>query len=220
MSDMTRAVLFVNGEVKDFSRVRSILHPTDVLIAVDGGVNIPQALGLIPHWLIGDLDSISEQAIQELRNANVQIRRYPTEKNETDLELAVLHAMELGHTSVLLVGILGGRTDHALANLFLLEDPRFRNLELWADDGEVQIHLVVDTLTLHGSPGDLVSLIPLSDQAETVTTYLLKYPLLAETLVRWRTRGISNEMLNDTAIIKVGSGSLLCIHTRNNKEKE
>ena len=220
MSENRRAVLFINGDVPDVSPLRSMLRADDLLIAVDGGYKILHLLDMSPHWLIGDLDSVSQSAIRSMRSSGVKIQQFPAEKDETDLELAVLHALGLGCKSILLVGMLGGRIDHILGNIHLLEDPRFAHLELRADDGFTEICLVNEMLTLNGTSGDLVSLIPLSETVQGVTTYKLKYPLLAETLNRWQTRGISNEMLDDSALVKVEQGSLICIHIRVSKEIE
>ena len=70
--------------------VKQHLRPDDWLIAADGGLNVMKSIGLLPHLLIGDLDSVSLSDVGELQAAGVEIRQYPVEKDETDLELALL----------------------------------------------------------------------------------------------------------------------------------
>ncbi|MCX8026222.1 MAG: thiamine diphosphokinase, partial [Thermanaerothrix sp.] len=91
-----RAVIFANGELADGEAVRSWLRPTDYLIAADGGLRHVQALGLQPHLVIGDLDSLSAEQVTALQTAGVQIERHPAEKDETDLELAIQYALRQG----------------------------------------------------------------------------------------------------------------------------
>jgi thiamine pyrophosphokinase len=67
---------------------------------------------------------------------------------------------------------------------------------------------------VHGRPGDIVSLIPWSGEVRGVCTEGLHWPLRDETLYPEKTRGISNEMENETAAISQKSGLLLVIHHR------
>ncbi len=83
-----RAVLFVNGELRNSAVVQEMLQPSDYLVCVDGGLRHLKSWGLQPHLVIGDLDSISAAEVLELEREHVRIQRYPVDKDETDLELA------------------------------------------------------------------------------------------------------------------------------------
>jgi thiamine pyrophosphokinase len=185
-----------------------------VLIAADGGLRHLLALGLTPHLLIGDLDSISAAELADCQARGVEIRRYPTHKNETDLELALQAALERAGGALLLVGALGGRLDHTLANIALLGDPRLEGREARLEDGLVEVLLIRQSARIHGAAGDLVSLIPLGLPAGGIWTEGLAYPLRGETLLPARTRGLSNVMLAASAGVSLESGRLVCIHTR------
>ncbi|NTU75055.1 MAG: thiamine diphosphokinase [Anaerolineaceae bacterium] len=211
-----RALIFVNGEVQHIEALRNLIQPEDMLIAADGGLRHVLNLGHIPHILIGDLDSIDLNLLPDLQKKGVEVLRFPVEKDETDLELAIQTAVKRGCKPILLVGALGGRLDQTLGNIFLLTNSAWTDLDISMDDGIDQVFLVRTERNIHGQPGDIVSLLPLNGSAIGVCTENLKYPLNNETLYPDRTRGISNKMLRETARVTIQSGLLLCIHTRAN----
>jgi len=213
-----RAVLFVNGLISDLEAARALLQPGDFLIAVDGGARHLAAMGLLPNLLIGDLDSLSTAEIAALETAGVPIQRYPVEKDETDLELAIQAALQRGAIRLLLVGALGGRIDQTLANIFLLTSPLLAGVEARLDDGIEAVSVIRGRALIRGRAGDTLSLLPVGGPASGITTTGLRYPLHAETLFPDRSRGVSNEMLTDRAEINLDEGVLLCVHTRK-KEK-
>ncbi len=209
-----RAVLFVNGEIRDLAAARSLLQPGDMLIAVDGGARHLAALGLTPHLLIGDLDSLSTEEVTALQEAGVPVERYPVEKDETDLELAIGAAVQRGAAGLVLVGALGGRIDQTLANLFLLTSPALAGLDARLDDGSEEVFILRERAVVHGQPGDTLSLLPLGAPARGVVTQGLRYPLHGETLLPEKSRGVSNELTGEQATIHVEEGILICVHTR------
>ncbi len=209
-----RAFVFVNGTLTNAETIRSQIGPEDTLVAVDGGLRHLDALGLPPDLLIGDLDSVAAQRVTELQAAGVTIERYPREKDETDLELALINLSRAGYDTIRVVAALGGRLDQTLANLYLLELPAVEDLDIRLDDGREEIIIIHDSLTVTGQPGDTFSLLAMDGCTRGIQTQGLKYPLKDETLCPNRTRGISNELLGTEAVVKISSGRLLCIHTR------
>ena len=209
-----RAVIFVNGRLRSPKRLAALLYADDFHIAADGGLRHLRRLDLKPHLLIGDLDSVTGQDVQWASANGAEVRRYPREKDETDLELALKAAVDTGTRAILLVAALGGRLDQTLGNLFLLTRPELTGLDVRLEDGVEEAFLIHDHVELQGQAGDIVSLLPLNGPALGVTTLELKYPLDGETLFADSTRGISNVMQNRTAQIAISSGLLLCIHTR------
>jgi thiamine pyrophosphokinase len=209
-----RAVIFANGEIEDYPAARRLVQPGDFLVAADGGLRHLQSLNLLPGLLIGDLDSVSGEDIAALQSAGVEIRRYPVEKDETDLELALLAVAMAGCRTIRVAGGLGGRLDQTLGNLFLLLLPGLESLDLRLDDGREEVCLVRRQTTLEGRPGDVVSLLPFNGPASGIVTEGLYYPLERETLYPEHTRGISNIMLGKQTAVSLEKGLLLCIHTR------
>ena len=211
---MPGALIFVNGELPDPGAARTIIQPDDVLIAADGGARHALKLGLIPSVIIGDLDSLSEAEVRVFNEMGVHILRYPQNKDETDLELALQHAMKSGYHPIGIVAALGGRLDQVIGNLSLLADPESIEAGVRVDDGLTEAFFITSKATVHGRVGDIVSLLPWGLPAEGVSTDGLVYPLTKETLLPYRTRGISNQMLADTTKITVKRGTLLCVHHR------
>jgi thiamine pyrophosphokinase len=212
-----RAVIFANGELAQPERLRALLRADDFLIAADGGLRYLRALDRKPDLLIGDLDSVSQPDVEWLAGSATEIRKFPAEKDFTDLELALRAARESGAGSILLAAALGGRLDQTLANIALLRLPELSGVDVSLDDGLTEVRLITATLTIHGRAGDIVSLIPVGSAVEGVRTHALQYPLNAETLSPGQTRGISNVMLSDQAVVEIESGELLCVHLRQNK---
>lgn len=208
-----RAILFANGELEETRWLAQFITAEDYLIAVDGGLRHLLRVGRNPHLLIGDLDSVTPAQLEQMKAAGVEIRQYPVEKDETDLELALLAAVKMGLHELVIVAALGGRLDQTLGNLSLLLLPELQELSIRLEDGRQEIFLIRSSATLRGRAGEIVSLIPLWGQVEGVTTEALAYPLRHETLYSERTRGISNVMLDNQANIRIDSGNLLCIHT-------
>ena len=211
---MPRIVIFANGLVPDPEAIRNLLRPDDLLIGADGGARHIMGLGLMPSLVVGDLDSLTGDELYELSSADVKIEQYPEDKNETDLELALDHALEQRAGSILIVGALGGRLDQTLGNISLLSDPLISRLNIRLDDGLEEIFFCRSQTQVSGKIGDIVSLVPWNGDVSGVVTSGLKWTLTGETLSPHKTRGISNEMTAETADIQITSGSLLVIHRR------
>ncbi|MEQ8672193.1 MAG: thiamine diphosphokinase [Aggregatilineales bacterium] len=213
---MKRALIFVNGELNDGEMVQQTLsvEPTPFVIAADGGARIAQRMDMRVDLLIGDMDSLMTDELNEFAAAGVEIQRFPKEKDETDLELALLAAVERGYDWIRLLGVVGGRLDQLLANMYLLALPELEGRDVRIIDGWQEVRLVrAGTYTLEGSAGDTVSLIPFGGAARGIHTENLYYPLNHETLEFGPARGVSNVMETSAASIRFEAGLLLLVHT-------
>ena len=211
---MKHIVIFANGELPDLNQARLLLHADDYILCADGGTRHALALDLHPNLILGDMDSLEKGQLEKLQKSGVSIELYPRDKNETDLELALNHAIELNPTQIVIIAALGGRLDQTLGNITLLTDSRLSKFDIRLDDGVEEIFICRDQVQVHGRSGDLVSLIPWQGAVSEVQTLNLKWPLYKETLEPDKTRGISNEMIADPASISIGSGTLLIVHRR------
>lgn len=219
MKDCRRALIFANGELPDIRAAQDLLRPGDLFIAADGGARHAMTLGLVPRLLVGDLDSLTPGEVAALEAAGTQICRYPADKDETDLELAINQALDLDCAEILVVGALGGRMDQALGNLYLLLNTRLKTRSVRLDDGRTEAFWIRGTMAIQGQAGDTLSLLPLLGPAEGVETAGLRYPLNKETLFPERTRGISNVMIGPEARVTVAHGILACLHERKSADK-
>jgi len=210
-----RIIIFANGELPDKEKARALLHKDDFIIAADGGSNHALALGLTPNIIIGDLDSTTFD-LRPLTEKGMQILQFPADKNETDLELAIQHALTLNPQKIIILAALGGRLDQTLGNIALISNlqPVACNLQL--NDGIEEVFFCCDTCKINGTPNDLVSLLPWQGEVTGIVTHGLKWPLQNETLYPNKTRGISNEMADTAATVQIKSGLLLIVHRRTN----
>lgn len=208
-----KAAIMVNGEFEPTERLQGMLQQADLLVAVDGGLNHLVYLDLLPHLIIGDFDSIRPELLADYIKKEVEIKKFNPHKNETDLELALNHVLDLDFEQIEVFGATGGRFDHILGNIFLFSDPRYveKEIKIWSKSS-VTFYCQTNQ-EIKGQKGDLISLIPITAEVTGITTEGLLYPLNDETLVRWRTRGISNVMESTDARIQFQKGSLLCVHT-------
>ncbi len=192
---------------------RALLLAADQLIAADGGGNALHDAGLHPHLLIGDFDSLAPEALAAFVAAGSHVRHYPPAKDETDLELALLAAVELGADQIDLLGTMGGRWDQALANVNLLALPELLGRRVRMLDEQQEAYLARGTTPISGGPGETVSLLPLGGPACGVTTRGLAYPLDEAELPFERSRGVSNLIVAPPAEVRVREGLLLVVHT-------
>ena len=211
---MRRIIIFANGDLPYFEKARSLLKPNDYIICADGGTRHALALGLTPHLVIGDMDSINKDEWQSLETSGVSVELFPQDKNETDLELAIRRALELDAEEIIIIGALGGRLDQTIGNIALLTTPLHGSSHIRIDDGVEELFFCRDQAQVRGRNRDIVSLIPWGNPVDGVQTQGLKWPLQSETLFPDQTRGISNEMTGNVASVKVESGLLLIVHRR------
>ncbi len=210
----SKAWIFVNGELKSAGRLSGLISSRDGLVAADGGYRLLKALKLVPNLVVGDLDSLTGENLEEIEAAKIPVQRFPVEKDETDLELALNAALARGSRSLRIVGAAGGRLDQELGILFQLLRPDLARVDARLEDGTTEAWLIRSESLVQGAPGDTVSLLPIGNPVYGVLTEGLHYPLRVETLLTYKTRGISNVMDRTQARINLREGILLCIHTR------
>ncbi|MEI7646190.1 MAG: thiamine diphosphokinase [Chloroflexales bacterium] len=206
------AIIVANAPDFDATPFADALAAADLVIAADGGGNALHAIGVVPHLVVGDLDSLDPAVGRAFRAAGAELRRFPTEKDETDLELALLLAVERGADQIDILGAIGGRWDQGLANVAMLALPELVGLRVRLLDVDQEAFLVRGTAEIPGAAGDTVSLLPLGGAAHGITTRGLHYRLDAATLRFERSRGISNRIVQPPAHVSVGEGLLLVVH--------
>ena len=208
-------LIFANGVLDKVEWIRPYLSQATAVWAADGGSRHLFRLGHLPDKVIGDMDSLEPAVRDWLTNNQVPFDQHPPEKDETDLELALLLAAKRPEDDIWLFGLLGGRLDQMLANIFLLNHPALANKTVQLITPTERAWLVrqqTDT-DIVGQVGDLVSLIPLDGDAQGVSTTGLQWHLQAETLHFGQARGVSNRLTAEKAAVTLEKGLLLCVHT-------
>jgi thiamine pyrophosphokinase len=212
-AERKRVLILGNGAWGRKEVLNELIEQVDVIVAADGGWAKAQRCGVAADVVIGDLDSLTVAERDALDRTDVKVLRYPTEKDRTDLEIALDYAMSLNPEKILLWGFWGGRLDHSLANLLLLEKAVQQRIPVEIVTDAERAHLVSEHLDLGGAAiGDLVSLLPLTATVERVRTVGLKYALVGETLRRASSRGVSNLVNANPVRIEFESGLLFVVH--------
>ena len=212
LTGLERAVVVANGRVDARFRPEAWVGPRDLVICADGGLTLARLLGLRVDVVVGDLDSAPPELLSEL-DPEVELITFPREKDQTDTELALDLAAGRGAREIIVVGGAGGRLDHTWSNVTLL--PRFveQGLRVTLVDGQNVAFATRSRALLQGTPGQLVSLLPLSPEVSGITTTGLKYGLQRGRLAWGSSLGVSNELLGERAEISVEAGWLLVVLT-------
>lgn len=210
MEEPTTAIVLAGGDTVDPDVVEDL--PNDgFIVAADSGLDQALGLGLEVDLLIGDMDSVSPEALTAYRGVPSEL--HPTDKDHTDLELALRAAMRLGVTRIIIVGGAGGRLDHFLANALLVSSTDFSDVDVEWLTGNARLHVVHGTTRLHCAPGRHVSLLAVHGRARGISTEGLRWELKNEDLEPGATRGVSNIFEKPVATITVREGTLLAIMT-------
>ena len=204
---MGKCVIFCAA---DFDALAEKLEEQDYIIAADGGLRHTRKLGIVPHGVLGDFDSLGYTP----EGANV----FPVEKDDTDAMLAVRRGLSLGYREFVLYGSLDGpRLDHTVAN--------FQTLQFLADHGAWGYLVGKDTLVTVVKNGSLtfpagtkgtISVFCLGADASGVNLTGLYYPMENGTLTAGFPLGVSNHFTGKKAKISVKNGSLLILWDRKN----
>jgi thiamine pyrophosphokinase len=207
------ALIVTQGPARAGPSLRRLAARADLILAADGGARVARAAGIVPDLIVGDLDSVDPATAHWSARRRIPRRVFPVDKDATDAELALREALRRGAREVWIFATMTGRMDHALANLLLLATTRSRRVRARLTDGRAVAWLGSKKTPIEGRPGDLVSLLPLSPTVRGMVTTGLRYPLRGGMLRRGSTRGISNEITNAPASVRVDAGDLLVIHT-------
>lgn len=203
-----RSIILANGEYGELDSYRDIIKPDDFIICADGGANYAYELGLIPAVIIGDMDSILPEVKEYYMNSKIKIKIFPRRKDFTDTQLALTVAEEAGADEIIMLGTLGKRLDHTLANLYSGIDTARRIKRIMHFSPECQVYLVSGEFELNGHQGDTVSVFTLTEKSSGVYLIGFEYPLENVILETSKPYTVSNVLARDKGLIKVDEGVL------------
>jgi len=210
---MARALIIANGEIRDYDWHRNQILPGDYIICADGGANHARILGVTPDLVVGDMDSINPELAVDLAAQGCEFVRYPRDKDETDTGLAVQYALARSGNPVIIMGGIGPRLDHTLANVSLLAAYAGKaNLVLINEF--TQLRVGGGSMVVDGRPGDQISLLPLTEEVSGITTAGLKWSLQNAVFRLGNPYGVSNELVGKEARITWERGLLMVIKAR------
>lgn len=190
-------------------------------VAADGGLRLLRAIDRWPHVLVGDFDTLTPEELDAARQAGVEIRRFPTRKDATDSELALdLVARRDPSWALVLVGGVGDRIDHSLANMLMAcrLAAQGRSVVMVTDSAHMAPLIGPQRVAFRGWPGQIVSLIPLTPQMTGVSTDGLAYPLRDATLQRGVTFTVSNHLVGRQGAFEARTGHGLVVLQRHREQ--
>ncbi|RDW20826.1 thiamine diphosphokinase [Oceanobacillus arenosus] len=213
---MTTVAIVGNGPEELLADLHSYHDKIDYWIGADRGAFVLARRQIPIQYAVGDFDSIDEHEKNLIRESATYYEEYQVEKNETDLELALLKALELNPDEIYLFGVTGGRIDHELANIQLLYLIRNKGIK-----GVIIDHLNYLELTLPGVHEIMedkrysnISFIPYTEKVEGITLTGFYYPLTNKTITWGSTRCISNKLSSISGTFSYDKGILLLIKSR------
>ena len=203
---MNRCII-ITGFIKGLIRDIVHLQEQDYIICADAGLDLALKEHIIPHLFIGDGDSTDTR----FEGACISL---PTRKDDTDLLYAVKHAVGCGYTDLWIIGGIGGRFDHSIASLQTLSYALEKGVNARIVDEQTEICLCADRLVLSKKEGYTLSIFafggPCSGVSLSGTSYLLKNADLSPSFPV----GVSNLIVEESAVIEVKSGHLLVVQSK------
>lgn len=206
-----RTIVVTNGHLSQPEKLKSLLPPFDLVICCDGGIRYLNALNLEPNIIIGDFDSADKDLLNEYIENGVMVKRLPVVKNETDTQAAVDLALAYNTKDVTILAGIGTRFDHSYANVMLLIRLVKKGVDARIINSNNVITVSDKQFLINGTPGDIISLLPLTDDVKIENTKGLKYKIQHKGLPLDFPFGISNVFVDSIAEIKVKSGWVMAV---------
>lgn len=218
-----KVTAIVGGGPEDFLPVlNDYIDEVSVWIGADRGALSLIQQGIVPDIAVGDFDSVTEEELQLIKNKSAIFCIYQQEKDETDLELAIMEAMKQDPDVVYLYGVTGGRLDHELANLQLLYLLKQKRIEGCIIDKHNEVKLVFPGTHCINKRDKYpyVSFIPFSAEVKGITLTDFYYPLQNASLQWGSTRCISNNIEGEQGVLTFTAGILFVINSKDSLEKK
>ncbi len=218
---MKRAYLVLGGLVNEnlAKKVLKDKEKSSIVVSVDAGLEVLDKLGILPNVIIGDFDTVSYDVLNKyIDNPDIIIERHNPIKDASDTELAIDTTVKLGYHEIIVLGGLGGRIDHSLANIYLLCTGLDRDIYIQIIDECNRVYAIDHSFKIKKSKqwGKYVSFYPMDGNIQDFSIKGVKYPLDKVVLDKYKnpTFTISNEIVDDEAVIEFLSGLLLVIESK------
>lgn len=209
-----KALIILNGEKISKDIMMNLRDESDFILSADGGTDYCFELGIIPDLIIGDLDSISSNSLALLEKTKVPIHKFPVKKDKTDSELCIEYLIDMGAEEITIVGAVGSRIDHSIANILLLKRIKDKGIKGRIVHNYNTIYLVDDELVLDRKDGYYVSVIPIDSKGIEITLKGFEYELDNVRIDFTSTHGVSNIIKDNKGYIKVHEGEALVFVSR------
>ena len=189
----------------------------DHIIGVDGGLKFCYDHKIVPTRIVGDFDTLSPEILTWYKkNTQIEIREYNPVKDATDTQIAVELALSLGSDHVTILGGTGTRLDHVLGNIAILGQGFVQDRHMFLLDEHNRIRLIQKECRIKKEEqyGKYVSVVSFCGVARGVSESGVFYPLDHVDLQPFTSLGISNEIVDEEAVITVEDGTLIVVESK------
>lgn len=206
MNNLVIITSFIDSKL----HIKQITDNADFVICLDGGYDIAVADNITPDLILGDLDSLSGSLPDD-----IPLERFKPEKDFTDLELALKKALQLNAKNVIIIGGIGGRLDHTMANIQLIANYTKNFESLVMMDGSNKCFVLdplrKESIIIPAEADKYISLFSLSAKCTGVSISGVKYTLNDHILTNTYPLGVSNEFKEKDAVLSIKDGTLLVV---------
>jgi thiamine pyrophosphokinase len=206
-------LIVAGGDPPGGNLLASLAGRAEKVIAADKGAAYCLESGVVPHLVVGDLDSLSPDILEKLHDLGVEIKQFSTAKDYTDTQLALDEAIAEGAREVEILGAMGGRFDHELANLHLLKKAQDAGINARITTDCQQIFLIRSHQVIKDRQGVTISLLPLTGRVEDITLTGFAFELQGAAMKIGDPYGISNIIRSSEARVSAGEGVLVAVLT-------
>lgn len=212
-----KALILAGGDLTPTPVLLEAARLSVLIVAADSGLRHARALGVTPDVIVGDFDSVTARDLASY--PSVPQVRYPVDKDQLDLEIAIDYALEQGARQLYLAGVLGGRLDQLLAALLIAAGLRERGVAVSLHGSYQDVYLLSEeTITLALAPKTLFSVLSL--QAESVLSIEnARYPLKNARLQYGTGLGVSNRTTELPLMVDIKQGLIALIIEREDREQ-
>lgn len=202
-----RCVIISGSPDTNVEEIKSLCTSDDFIVCADSGYSFAKKAGLTPNLIIGDFDSLKEELPQ-----NTEVVKLNTHKDDTDTEHCVMECIRRGYKDFLLLGSIGGRTDHTFANIATLAFLSEYNYNGIARNNGEEIRILKEgSYEMNNKKGLIFSVFPYGCESVNVTYKGAEYMLNNKTLTYNVSRGISNVFVDDEAKITINRGRAILL---------
>lgn len=202
-----RCVIISGSQDTNVEEIKSLCTSDDFIVCADSGYSFAKKAGLTPNLIIGDFDSLKEELPQ-----NTEVVKLNTHKDDTDTEHCVMECIRRGYKDFLLLGSIGGRTDHTFANIATLAFLSEYNYNGIARNNGEEIRILKEgSYEMNNKKGLIFSVFPYGCESVNVTYKGAEYMLNNKTLTYNVSRGISNVFVDDEAEITINRGRAILL---------
>ena len=211
-----KILIITGGKInKNFAKKYLKSNKYDIIIAVDKGLETIDYLKLQPQYVLGDFDSVNTKILEKYKKQNIKIIKLNPEKDLTDTHSAIDLALKLKSTEITILGAIGTRLDHTIANIHILKQALDKNIKAKIVNEKNERELIDKEIIIKKDDNyKYVSIIPLTTQVTGITIEGMKYIINDYTLSIGDSLGVSNEQIDKDAKISIKIGILVVIKSK------